>query len=730
MIREDSKLWLFESQLINWGVSKKTIRSGTHRNRYEEVVTWANRPHPKDARVKLIDYDFLPESIKSKLPTRAELVKQCQAKETEMDNNQEAATNLTDLHKEHCQLKDYFFFIDKTNDPAKAEDMKQAAGWLRLLNAHKTPLQTRKINFKSKACLRQAVAERVEKLNLYGFKVSTARTLQVKELAWANAGDDEAKLRTLLHGNFENTNRRIIGAPTGEGAIMLNNGLDMNEWNAKTLGYLFMNPGRANKYDFKNIQRRYLYECQKAGRQPEVKLSAIKNFLTDKEVRMYLQRERHGWAELDKMLPHVNGKRPAYSFSKGGYDGFQVDFTSRINGRQMMLTVVACFDYMSGAITGFDVNLVEDGLMVRNMYRNHLNLCGGRSFIEIESDRFSGNLAKETRSIFEKTCKYITQPTPNDPEGKAPNPKSRYVERLIEEVNRLVQNLPGWKGTNITSPDKNRKPNADYRAGNYVEGLAEGKQLVIDLVNMYNHDTYERKQSRWQVLMANVNPEAPVIAHEYVALLLNQSTTVKVTNGVVAFEHNRRGYEYEFADFDQHVHQMLKGYKVKVFFDETDMSSVDVFGEDDQFIGTLGRLHRINRAKAEQTQEDLAGMGLMIAKRNAAQERISRKALEMEASIYGVDISNLNIEEAYEIILGARDNAGVEQHITPHELFSQALETPAAQQHKQYFEDRLITAHGDMVPVVITKEERKSNEQRVREMARKKFNSNNESPNQ
>jgi hypothetical protein len=559
--------------------------------------------------------------------------------------------------------------------------------------------------------------------------------LQRKELAWLNAFEqaleqhsndpkiererqaNQAALGTLVHGNQGNNNRRVLGRLNENEAerIMLPSGkIDFSEWNARTLVYLFMNPGKANKYDFENLYRRYTLECSKQERQPEVNLSAVKAFLTSNEVKLYTTRERNGYAELDKMLPHVYGKKNVYSLSKGGYDGFQVDFTSRINGKQLMLTVVAVFDYSSGAITGFDVGLVEDGLMVRNMYRNHLNLMGGRSYCEIESDRFSGNLTDDTRTIFEKTCNHISQPRPNDPQGKAPNPKARFVERLIQELNRIAQNLEGWKGTNITSIDKNRKPNPDYRSGNYIEGYAESVKQIIDLVNAYNNDTWNREQSRMAECLANINPNAPTIPRESIAMLLNQHTITTVRNARILIEVNRREYEYAFPEFDQHAHQMMKGYKVKVYYDEADMSTVDVFGENDVYIGTLGKLHRIARAKVEQTQEDLRGLGKMVAARKATEERIekpTRKLLELEASELGIDISNMSLKDAQELVAGMRE-------ITHEELFAKALATPNAQLTRSYYEDRLLRANGEPVPV--SKREQQGMDDARREYEREK----------
>lgn len=756
MLLEGNKLWLFFSELADAGISENYCRKKICQSRKLKTSSWKGRPHPEDKRIKLIDYDSIPETTRAKLPTREELINRWEVAnlEQQLEEQDNAFASLDTLHKQHTYELDYHFFLKQTLNPSKANDLVKAAGWLRLLSTYRSVTETRSIGFDKKSLLRTAVVEKLisnakkrKGAYLYGFKVTNVSVLQRKELAWIKAHDEaavedlpsieaekqanQAALATLVPDSFGNNNRRVLGRLNEDESkrILIAGGkIDLSEWNAKVLVWLFMNPVNGNKYDFENIYRRYLYKCNQESRKPAVTITAVKEFLTSDEIKKYTTRERSGWAAHDKMLPHVFGKRPQYALSKGGYDGLQVDFNSRIDGKQLMLTVVAVFDYASEAITGFDIGLVEDGKMVRTMYRNHLALLGGRSYIEIESDRFSGNLAAETQQIFTRTCRFVTQPAPNDPQGKAPNPKARFVERLIQELNRLAQNFPGWKGTNITSIDRNRKPNPDYRNGNYVEGFAESKEQIISLVNAYNHDTYNRTQSRWQVLQSSLNPEAPVIAQETIAMLLNQHTVVKVTNGVVAFERNRREYEYEFKEFDQYVHKMMKGMRVKVFFDETDMSTVDVFGESDEFIARLGALKRVSRAKAEQTAEDLAQLGKFVNWRDESDERISRKALEVEASMYGIDISGLNREEAEEVVLGARETRGMEEHITAQELFNEALTSSEAKQHASFYEDRLIRANGEAVPVLVTKEERKTDERKLRELERARFNANGERP--
>lgn len=748
MILEGSKFWLTVSDLIGFGISRYTIEDALKRNRKGKISSWKFKASESDKRIKLIDFDSLPETTKSKLPARAELVKTVQADQTQdkLTALQEACQTLNDLHSRYCLITDYHFFLNRISDKAKAEDLKQAAGWLRLLNNFRSPKETRSINFNTKGDLRTAVVNQLMqnfkqvKAHLYGFKVTNVAVLQRKELEWAKHYDaalqsnlthlpkieaeqkaNEAAIATLVHENFGNSNRRILGRLNEDEKkrVLLPSGrIDFSEWNARTLVYLFMNPGKANKYDFENIYRRYTVECTKNQRQPEVEISAIKEFLTSDEVMLYATRERKGWAALDKFLPHTYGKRPEHSLTKGGFDGFQIDFNSRIDGKQFMLTVVAVFDYMSEAITGYDIGLVEDGLMVRNMYRNHLNDFGGRSYIEVESDRFSGNLAADTKKIFESTCQYFTQPTPNDPENKAPNPKARFVERLLQELNRITQNYPGWKGTNITSIDQNRKPNPDYRAGNYVEGFPESAAQIIQIINIYNNDRYGKEKSRMQICLENINPDAPQIPLENIALLLNQHTITTVRNSKVSITVNRKDYDYYFPEFDQHVHQMMKGYKVNVHYDEVDMSIVYLFGESDQFICTLKQLDKANRDKhtLAKNPEEKAKLGRMQHEREKTSERITRKSLEIEAAQYGLDISTMPIDDALELIEGARVTG--EHHLSPEELFADALASPHAVASRNYYNDRIIRANGEAVPV--SKEEKKGMEEQLRELERER----------
>lgn len=733
MISDNGRLWLFIEDLTERGISRSYVTTACDRSRKLGQSSWINKKHPNDKRVTLIDYDSIPTATQRKLPSKTELIEQEQAAKsiTKADRSQET---LLDLHAANKTKNDYLYLLSKVLDKSKANDLSNAAAWLRFLNQYRTKKDTVKLGFDRKSDLQKEVVAllisqaEARKRHLYGFKVSNERVLDKKERQWRKAFQtaleahsnlskilaekraNEAALETLVPDHIGNTNAQIIGKPTGSNDILIAPDISLTEWHASQLFQLYCNFGKANKLDFEEVHRRYERRCIKASKTP-VSVRSVKRWLSQDLVDLYATRERNGYASFDKKLPHTYGKRPEYSLSKGGYDGFSVDFYTKgeftnrkgelVKGK-LMLTVVAVYDYMSEAITGYDINLVEDGLMVRNMYRNHLNIMGGRSYIEIESDRFSGNLTDDTVSIFEEFCEHITQPVPNDPEAKAPNPKARFVERIIQETNRLAQNAEGWKGTNITSIDSNRKPNPDYKAKNFITSYEEGVNQIIKLVNVYNNVKLKKygNKSRMEVCKANINPDAPTIPAWSMALTLNQNTVTTVRHGKIAITVNGRDFEYLFPGFEDYVHRMYKGMKVMVCYNETDMTNVDIFGANDDHIATLGKLNRFQKAKAEATAEDHAEAGRQRANRKHTEENITRKNLEFEAMLYDIDISNLPFKEALAMVTAARALQADDHWENIDERFAEELATEDAVAATAYYQDRILTDRGLAVPEV------------------------------
>ena len=732
-----SALYLEFDGLLAYGVSEGTIKAGLHRNRQGGSPVWANAPDPLDKRRVLIAYDTIPAATRSKLPAKADLLATLKAEQQALRTVELACagTALLGLHAKTVAATDYNYFFTRAGLTAtpgctveqKAYQLTQAAGWLRLLAGVGSAAQLRALGFGRKDELREAVLTEVAPLHLYGLRVGNVRVLQQKELAFGKAlqldADRDAgrsvleakqaahqrALLTLVPKRTGKQNARKIGkiaASTGP-IVALSERIDGAEWHANTLITLFMNPGKGGKFDLKEVYRRYLRRCGEDDKDP-VSPSGARHFLKEHEVRVHTAWERDGHGALEQFIPHQKRERPTYSLSKGGYDGFSVDFYTNVEGAKVMLTVVAVFDYHSEAITGYAVGLVENGLLVRNMYRNHLKQMGGLSFIEIESDRFAGNLTKDTVTMFERACQHVTRPAPNDPRKKGSNPKARLVERLLAEVNRLTQSVPNWKGTNITAIDPQRKPNPDY-ANSAVEQatLGQGINQINKLIALYNHEPLEKYQggSRWEKLQADLHPEAPLLDSLAQATLLSQHTVATVRNAAISITVAKKQYDYEFPSYVRHTQHLGKGMKVRVYYDETDLSSVDVFGftdakdpATDTHLTTLKRGQRVQMAKAEQTPADLLLLSAKEAQRAGMRSSIERKELEMRAVRLGLAVPDgIAVKELRALVLGAElTNPVVEDFDTRH---AQVLGSPAAAQQLDYYADTLLRDEGLRVPV-------------------------------
>jgi hypothetical protein len=736
----NGNLFLGVPDLVGYGVSEAYVCKAVRQHR-AGAASWVNVPDPLDKRRVLIAYDSIPPATRAKLPTKAEILamlrdEQVQLRATELVV---AGSALVSLHAKAVQTTDYNFFFSKAGLTAtpdasvevKASQLTQAAGWLRLLAGLTERHQLRALGFERKEEVREAVLTEVLPLNLYGLRVSNVRVLQQKELAFAKAlvlGSSGEKnlsvhelkqeahqraLLTLVPKRYGVANAQKIGKIQGENGakVALGARIDGGEWHANNIIYLFMNPGSGAKFDLKEVYRRYCRRAEAAEKEP-MSFSGMKNFLKRPEVRLVTAWERDGYAAFDKFLPHQLRERPSYSLSKGGYDGFSVDFYTSItkpDGQKatIMLTVVAVFDFHSEAITGYSVGLVENGKLVRDMYRNHLRQTGGKSYIEIESDRFSGNLADDTQQMFSRACQHVTRPVPQDTRGKAANPKARLAERLLAEVNRLTQNIKGWKGTNITSIDPNRKPNPDYAGEEVQATLATGIRQINELIAVYNHQPVEKwnGQTRWERLKADFNPEAPELDALTQATLLSQHTVVKVLNAKVSITVAKKVYDYEFPQYVRYTHLMGKGMKVRVYYDETDMSEVSVFGftdakdpGTDMFLLTLKRGQRVQMAKAEQVPGDLVLLGKKEKQRADMRDEFDRKQLELEAAMHGVDApGSMPLKALKAMIVGLRLSSGVVEDFGTR--FSEVLSSPDAVAQLAHYDDNLLRNEGHRVPV-------------------------------
>ncbi|HTF82893.1 MAG TPA: hypothetical protein VL947_14260 [Cytophagales bacterium] len=719
-------IYLTNKELLSYGFSVNTIKE------FEGIRD------PEDQRYFIYDYDKVAgrsEKTRAKLPPKALIIAQLEADKAQKEadkvglNTKNIASKLSKFYS----IKDLTYFVQLGYSEDKAKKLAISMSVLRFLDNTRVP-KAKLIEitgFSKREDLIKTVAELMkdetvqdgteiilvrEGMNLPEIPTNYQR-LRTKVDEFAKFRVDKRKNECdFLIKKKNNNNRQIIGKPTGTDAdnMLKGTNFNINEFHARTLMFLAMNPGNANKFDMVEIYARYCKSCAENGKTP-VSLSRVKSFLAEEKIKDYITWERDGFSELDKRLPHVHGKKPKYSLAKGGIDGFQVDFLTEQTGKYVMLTAVAVFDYASEAITGFDVGFVETGLLVRNAYRNHLRLHGGRTFFEIDMDGGMANKAEKSKQMFSRLVTHVRVGMSDDPTGKhRSNSKERISERLIQEFNRLVQNMPEWKGTNVTSFSIWRKPNPDY-AKQYIGTVNDGIAQIINLVNIYNNkplDKYKGK-SRIQIFNDMMDPEAEVIDYTTQAQLFNWSTVKAVVGDLIRITVNKVPYDYFVPDVLAWSPKMDSGRRVKVYYDEDDMKEVHVFGwELDENgnpvevpLGSLKLGVRAYRDKRSQSDEDLAILEETAGKRKSMINQVKRKQYEVEAYQYGIDPSQYpNLKDLEKVIMGARDLNSLENL---EERYSEELATVEAQRTESFYRDQ-FEDKGVFLPKAKDKEAEKS----------------------
>jgi hypothetical protein len=236
-----------------------------------------------------------------------------------------------------------------------------------------------------------------------------------------------------------------------------------------------------------------------------------------------------------------------------------------------------------------------------------------------------------------------------------------------------------------------------------------GIKQINKLIALYNHQEVEKwgGQSRWARLQADINPEAEQLDELTRATLLSQHTVTTVRHALVSITVNKKVYEYEFPAFNRYTHLMGKGMKVRVYYDETDMREVTVFGftdakntGTDMYLTTLKQGQRVQMAKAEQTHGDMVLLGQKEAQRDNMRDELDRKQLELEAVMYDLDVpAGISLKSLKAMVLGARMTATVVEDFDTR--YASVLNSSAATDQMDYYDDRLLRDQGLRVPVPI-----------------------------
>jgi roadblock/LC7 domain-containing protein len=610
---------------------------------------------------------------------------------------QDAATQLlVGLQMGYIVADDYQAYLQLGQAAQQATDLQNSIAWLRMLAATPKPTPAMAaIDINTPMKLMAAVVAALQVLRPYKLTITTTATLRLKVAEYKAQG-----IAALLHGGVGNKNKCRIGkvAAAEPNTLTLQVGrvaVPVSDPHLSVLWTIYTNPDRPSKFTKQETYNRYVRYCQKKGMMAVGRSTAM-NYLLVMDRQGVTAWERDGFDSLDKMLPHVRGRRATMALSKGGMDGFMVDFYTDITTKKgekarVMLVVALIMDYATEAITGLSVGLVENGVLMRESLRNHINMVG-KPYIEMDTDL---QVPKDTKAMLNKFCKMTTQYKTNDPMGNAPNKKSRFIERYGQEFLRIMQSVDsGWKAGNITS---RKRANTDYTGKHSaVASYAEGVRIVNECVLAFNHIKLDKYagQSRYEVFKATQNPEIKAWEAWEVAMLFATNTTIAtVRNSRVVIQVANQKYEYWLHDAHKYANKMHRNTGVRVLYDEADLSEVVIMGYQDAQDDTkdiyimraklMTETDYYQRAKAEQTPKDAKSLRYMTDQRQAQIHDVGHKHLQALSTAAGIDMPEYtNYKDARKIVLGALEQQRNEIVEPFGQRYAEALNTDEAKRQR------------------------------------------------
>lgn len=616
MLIKDNQILLHVHDLISYGVSKETIKSGLKRNKAGHH-TWQNMVNPDDRRQRLIIYDSLPRSTKEKLPAAGELRNLIEADQTYTiaGSHDEKLLILANNIKKHEEIKDYRLFLSWISDKVKANDLMQGAGILRFLASYITKRDTITLGYNSKKDLRKDVVNHIEReatmrgRHLYMFKVTSPAVLQQKELNWRKAFENSferhsnkdlayhEQLKTLLHSNLENDNALTFDKAHQDIALTL-----------------YLQP---QKLDMFRIYLDYQIICEREGL-AACAYSTVKKYLRSDKVQALAAGRRHGaqYAET-KFRPFHHRTKPQQAFSMVAGDGWfpgrsvMVHFNDRRTGQPIKkaqtCAVWLWFDASSDAIVGFGIAPTETGELIRESFRQimilHNDVCPKSVLIDA-----SWAKRQEIELLFKGAGVRIEH-------KRAYNPKANPAERNNRELNRLHRQLDEhW--ASMTTNTIEYKHNPDNLKGAKSMNEDEFRQMIVNLINIYNNTQLPTGKTRLQVLHDNMPAETHTIDALERVRVFGFKKIVTIRSGVLQLNIGTKKYEYEVPDWQNLIGKTARKCSVKVYYDESYMDTVDIYNyqdkdddNNDEYLTSCPRLNRYNMAPVEQTQQDKETLG-------------------------------------------------------------------------------------------------------------------------
>lgn len=433
------------SELVNCGVSQKTIFNGVQNQRIGLVYCW---PHHKEGREVFIHYDGMAKKYRMLVDkvlcgdVSAHLWVENRAAEElnkKLESFKKGLRLMVEISADDmAKLNEMQLFI-----PADIQRIARAAGWMRLWR--KIDVKTaRKYGFETvgevqQEMFKQCLSEQTKGFVRFPKPINSERTLDRKAREYEREG-----LNCLIGGYFGNVNREKM--------------------NGQTHAILMQLASESVKYSFEDIGMYYNEQAESLGL-PKLTVSAIKQHLNMPKHKKIWYYMRHGKlvgdADLQPMIDRAPVSKPDMLWSLDGTT-MQLYYKRLVKdnkGRDkwaVMSDLYAYFvtDACTGAIIGYSVAFSESSGMVIEALQDAVDTWGYKPY-QVNYDNSSANISATVKALMDNMSHVNFPCTPY-------SGRSKSVELVIGHFQqRELRKFKNFKGGNVTVKSHNSTANPE-----------------------------------------------------------------------------------------------------------------------------------------------------------------------------------------------------------------------------------------------------------------------------
>lgn len=426
-----------------------------------------------------------------------------------------------------------------------------------------------------------------------------------------------------------------------------------------------------NQYSHALITELLNIHCKKEGL-PTVVRRTVTSHLQRPEVynRLLIFRNKEAYGKKVKPINRrIAALNPGDLYYMDGSPA-QISCMNREGTKEIRPTIFVVLDSCTWKIAGWCIAESEDRYTWFGAMKMAFSIEGALPH-EIVYDNASATGTPEFKALTDKLllngCK-MRAAKPGEPTAKA------QVERWFGVFQNSYQRMiDGFTGEGIRSKRETGRIDAEFlkkvRKQNGVFTFDSFVELFSLLIAAYNQKGSPKHPNPSKIFAESSKPNIQSLSPEKLALLFWNSRPITIRNSEVKMTIRHVEYFYSVNDYT------LNGQTVKVYYDETDLSSVYLFGSNDECICEAKQKVLFHEAQVNQSPKDINQI-MGQASHNKAVERNllqhGKERTEAAKNAFGDEYLKLvnplemlkdefNNAETEQVLQYVRDNNSIDQ---------------------------------------------------------------------